>query len=60
MSLEMDLGSLRVYQTDHKMLGVNIGARMTVIKLSNGDLFVHSPIRLTAEIRRLRRWRRRR
>ena len=47
----MDLGSLRVYQTDHKLLGVNIGARMTVIKLNNDDLFVHSPIPLTAEIR---------
>jgi hypothetical protein len=51
MSLEMDLGLLRTYRADHKMFGANVGSRMTVIKLKNGELFVHNPIRFTPEIR---------
>jgi len=32
------------------VMGVEIGTRMTVVRLSDGSLLVHSPIRLTAEL----------
>lgn len=34
-----------------KMLGIRLGARMTVVRLGSSGLFVHSPIRLTPELR---------
>lgn len=34
-----------------KYLGFEIGTRMTVIRLADGSLFIHSPIRLTPEVR---------
>lgn len=33
-------------------MGFEFGARMTVVRLPDGGLFVHSPIRLTEELRR--------
>ncbi|KYG68023.1 hypothetical protein AZI87_01765 [Bdellovibrio bacteriovorus] len=35
---------------DLKFYGVSIGARMTAIRFDSGDVFVHSPIKLTEEI----------
>jgi hypothetical protein len=32
------------------VLGAQIGCRMTVVRLANGDLLVHSPIRLTTDL----------
>jgi Domain of unknown function (DUF4336) len=32
-------------------LGLRIGTRMTVVRLASGDLWVHSPIALTPELR---------
>jgi len=34
-----------------RMLGMQIGARMTVVKLGSGGLLVHAPIELTPELR---------
>ncbi|MCB0384020.1 MAG: DUF4336 domain-containing protein [Bdellovibrionales bacterium] len=51
MSLEIDWGYIRTYTSDLKIMGANFGARMTIIKMNSGDLFVHSPIHLTPAIR---------
>ena len=37
---------LWVAERPYRYLGFHIGARMTVIKLADGSLFVHSPVRL--------------
>jgi len=34
------------------VMGAEIGARMTVVRLEDGGLLVHSPIRWTAELGR--------
>ncbi|MBW3621966.1 MAG: DUF4336 domain-containing protein [Armatimonadetes bacterium] len=34
------------------LVGANFGARMTVVRLSGGGLFVHSPIELTPDLKR--------
>jgi len=34
-----------------RMLGVQLGTRMTVVRLGDGALFVHSPVRLDAPLR---------
>lgn len=34
-----------------KLLGIELGGRMTVIRLSSGDLILHSPVAITHEIR---------
>lgn len=34
-----------------KFMGLHLGTRMTVVRLSDGDLWVHSPIALTPELR---------
>src|SRR5438093_6604651 len=34
-----------------RWLGVELGRRMTVIRLSNGELLVHSPAELTSDLR---------
>ena len=51
MNLELDWGYLRTYTADHKIMGANIGARMTLFKLAAGDLIIHDPIPLTPEVR---------
>jgi hypothetical protein len=38
-------------KTDHAMMGIHLGTRMTVVRLSNGGLFLHSPIALTPGLR---------
>jgi hypothetical protein len=53
-------GLLELAEPDHGLwtfhqplsgLGAKIGCRMTVVRLSCGDLLLHSPIRLTSELR---------
>lgn len=41
-----------LWVTEHplRFLGVEVGARMTVIRLADGSLFVHSPIALGADV----------
>ncbi len=36
--------------SEQKFLGVDFGSRMTVIRLSLGDLFLHSPVRLNQDL----------
>lgn len=38
--------------TDFRRLGVNIGQRMTVVRLANGSLLVHNPCELSNELKR--------
>jgi len=38
------------------VMGVEIGTRMTVVRLSDGSLLVHSPIRLTPELEQKLAW----
>lgn len=35
----------------HKLLGIDVGGRMNVIRLPSGGLFLHSPVRLADELR---------
>lgn len=34
-------------ESEHRLLGIDFGGRMTVIRLHSGDLFLHSPVRLS-------------
>jgi len=43
---------LWVTERTQRFLGVEMGTRMTVVRLADGGLFVHSPVRLDAETRR--------
>lgn len=35
----------------HNFLGIDVGGRMNVIRLPSGGLFLHSPVRLTGDLR---------
>jgi len=37
-------------ESSHKVLGIDFGGPMTVIRLSSGDLFLHSPVLLNKEL----------
>lgn len=50
MLRQVDSG-LWVAERAHRYLGLEIGTRMTVIKLGDGSLFVHSPVPLDEETR---------
>jgi hypothetical protein len=43
--------NLWVAEQEQRYLGVEMGSRMTVIRLKDGGLWVHSPLRLTAPVR---------
>jgi hypothetical protein len=43
--------SIWTVAVDHVMLGVHLGTRMTVVRLSNGRLLLHSPIALSPALR---------
>ena len=43
---------LWVAEQAQRFFGMEVGTRMTVVRLSDGGLFVHSPIRLTDGLRR--------
>jgi hypothetical protein len=52
MSHQKIAPSLEIWTQDLKFMGTELGTRMSVIDVDgNGSLFVHSPIRLTKEIR---------
>jgi hypothetical protein len=42
---------LWVAETPLRWLGVELGRRMTVVRLPGGDLMVHSPAELTSDLR---------
>jgi hypothetical protein len=42
---------LWVLERPLRVFGLEIGARMTVIRLANGEIFLHSPVELDAEAR---------
>ena len=46
MTLEAFADNIWIRAIDHAMLGIQLGTRMTIVKLSGGGLFVHSPTRL--------------
>jgi hypothetical protein len=48
---EADRG-LWTFHQPLSVMGAQIGCRMTVVRLTNGELLIHSPIGLTAELRR--------
>jgi len=49
--LEKITDNLWVARSPQKFMGIPIGTRMTVVKLGEGKLFLHSPIPLSPEIR---------
>lgn len=50
--LEETSTGLWTFSQDLKVMGAEIGARMTVVRLDGGELLVHSPIRWTSELGR--------
>lgn len=40
-----------IFDRDLKFVGIEVGARMTIIDLGGGELFVHSPIGLTEKLK---------
>ncbi len=44
--------NLWIFDQPHKFLGIEVGTRMTIVRLETGDLFLHSPIQLTSETRK--------
>jgi hypothetical protein len=44
--------NLWISSIPHRFVGLHIGTRMTVVRLSSGELLLHSPIALSAELRR--------
>jgi len=36
---------------DHRWLGLHVGTRMTVVRLTNGSLWLHSPVHISARLR---------
>src|SRR5262245_1568336 len=39
-------------QRPYRVLGMELGVRMTVIRLQDGGLFLHSPVRLDPELKK--------
>jgi hypothetical protein len=52
MLRELEANELWVAEMPSKLLGVEFGARSTLVRLSDGSLWVHSPIQLSDELRR--------
>ncbi len=40
-----------IASTDHSWLGLHVGSRMTVVRLSNGRLWLHSPVAMSPRLR---------
>ena len=51
MSLKPLAKDIWIYTTKQKFLGVEMGTRMTVVKRSDGGLWVYSPVSLTSELK---------
>ncbi|WP_309893808.1 DUF4336 domain-containing protein [Archangium sp.] len=43
--------NLWVAEQQQRFMGLEVGSRMTVIRLADGGLWVHSPLRMTPEVR---------
>ena len=41
---------IKLYESPLSFWGCKFCTKMTVVKLSNGDLFIHSPISISEEI----------
>jgi hypothetical protein len=52
MLQELAANQLWVADMPASRLGFEFGARMTIVRLSSGDLFIHSPIELDATLKR--------
>ncbi len=52
MLREVSSGRLWVAETPLRFFGLEVGTRMSVVRLSNGDLWLHSPVELTGRLRR--------
>lgn len=52
MALEPIAPNLWTASMPHTFMGLQLGTRMTVVRLSDGSLFVHSPITLNDELKR--------
>lgn len=46
-SLKALASNIFCVESEHRFLGIDFGGRMTVIRLASGDLFLHSPVRLS-------------
>ncbi|MDB5968558.1 MAG: hypothetical protein JWQ90_1008 [Hydrocarboniphaga sp.] len=44
--------NLWITSIPHRFVGLHIGTRMTVVRLSSGEVLLHSPVALTDELRR--------
>lgn len=51
MTLQSIAPDVWVASMPHRFMGLEMGARMTVVRLPDGSLFVYSPIRLDPELR---------
>ncbi|MBX3271832.1 MAG: DUF4336 domain-containing protein [Sandaracinaceae bacterium] len=49
--LETVAEGLHTYAIGHTMMGLHLGARMSVVRLRGGSLLVHSPVRLDPALR---------
>ena len=52
MQLQSVAKDIWVVSKDHRFIGVNLGARMTIIRLENGELILYSPVTMTDEIKK--------
>ena len=43
--------NLWVTAAPHKMMGLHLGTRMTLVRLQNGSLWLHSPVPITPELK---------
>ncbi len=52
MLSEVSPGRLWVAERPLRFFGLEVGTRMSVVRLSSGDLWLHSPVELTGDLRR--------
>ncbi len=51
MSFEKWADNVWIHALPHNFMGLHLGVRQALVKLSNGELLVYSPVELTAEAR---------
>ena len=49
--LEKLADNVWIASSDHSMLGLHLGTRMTVVRLTNGGLLLHSPVPMSPNLR---------
>jgi hypothetical protein len=52
MAVETIAPSVWAAPMPHALMGLHIGTRMTAVRLSDGSLFVHSPITLDGDLKK--------